>query len=160
MLYLLDANVLVTAKNGYYGMDMVPQFWTWLIQMGQEGRLKIPKEIFTEITDGNDDLAEWAKTDEVKGALVLEGEVTPEEVQAVLDLYGEGLDEAELEEIGEDPFLIAYAQQNLAMRTVVTNETSKPTTQRANRRVPDICKEANVLCCTPVQLIKSLGFKT
>jgi len=27
MLYLLDANVVITAHNTYYGLDAVPEFW-------------------------------------------------------------------------------------------------------------------------------------
>jgi Domain of unknown function (DUF4411) len=30
MLYLLDANVLITARNRYYPIDTVPEFWSWL----------------------------------------------------------------------------------------------------------------------------------
>lgn len=30
MLYLLDANVLIAAKNSYYAFDRVPEFWEWL----------------------------------------------------------------------------------------------------------------------------------
>lgn len=37
MLYLLDANTLIDANRDYYGLDSVPQFWEWLIHMGQQG---------------------------------------------------------------------------------------------------------------------------
>lgn len=30
MLYLLDANELITAHNLYYPIDVVPEFWEWL----------------------------------------------------------------------------------------------------------------------------------
>jgi hypothetical protein len=29
MLYLLYANVLITASNSYYPIDQVPEFWAW-----------------------------------------------------------------------------------------------------------------------------------
>ncbi len=31
MLYLFDANVLITASNTYYPIDQVPEYWAWLI---------------------------------------------------------------------------------------------------------------------------------
>lgn len=31
MLYLLDANILITAANTYYGISQVPEFWSWCI---------------------------------------------------------------------------------------------------------------------------------
>jgi hypothetical protein len=34
MLYLLDANVLITAHNTYYAIDQVPEFWEWIAHQG------------------------------------------------------------------------------------------------------------------------------
>jgi hypothetical protein len=34
MLYLTDANVLITANNLYYPIDRVPECWEWLAYMG------------------------------------------------------------------------------------------------------------------------------
>lgn len=61
MLYLLDANVLITAKNQYYEFGRVDQYWEWLAFQGEQGHVKIPIEIYEEITVGKDDLAAWAK---------------------------------------------------------------------------------------------------
>lgn len=30
MKYLVDANVLIKAKNRYYAFDIAPGFWKWL----------------------------------------------------------------------------------------------------------------------------------
>lgn len=30
MMFLLDANVLIEAKNRYYAFDIAPGFWRWL----------------------------------------------------------------------------------------------------------------------------------
>ena len=30
LLYLLDANVLITANRDYYSVKRVPEFWAWL----------------------------------------------------------------------------------------------------------------------------------
>ncbi|MFD2274081.1 DUF4411 family protein [Undibacterium arcticum] len=40
MLYLLDASVLITANNSYYPVDQIPEYWEWLLHMGQSGRVK------------------------------------------------------------------------------------------------------------------------
>lgn len=40
MLYLLDANVLITANNSYYALDRVPEFWEWLADVGGRGNAK------------------------------------------------------------------------------------------------------------------------
>lgn len=55
MLYLLDANVLITAHNNYYPIDRFPEFWDWLAHQGNQGNLKIPVEIYEEIKEGGTD---------------------------------------------------------------------------------------------------------
>lgn len=46
MLYLLDANVLITANNTYYPVDRVPEYWEWLTHMSKAGYIKMPLENF------------------------------------------------------------------------------------------------------------------
>lgn len=48
MLYLIDANVLITAHNDYYPIDGVPEFWDWLTHQATNGILKMPVEIYEE----------------------------------------------------------------------------------------------------------------
>ena len=49
MLYLLDANVLIRAHEDYYGINQVPQFWEWLLEVATTGHVKMPFEIYQEI---------------------------------------------------------------------------------------------------------------
>ena len=37
MLYLLDSNVLIDANRDYYPIERVPEFWDWLVAMGELG---------------------------------------------------------------------------------------------------------------------------
>jgi hypothetical protein len=46
MLYLLDANVLITANNTYYPIDTVPEYWEWVGHQATARALKIPVEIY------------------------------------------------------------------------------------------------------------------
>ena len=61
MLRLLDANVFITAKNTYYGLDIVPAFWSWLEDQALAGTLASTDLIYEELKNGGDDLADWAK---------------------------------------------------------------------------------------------------
>jgi len=164
-MHLLDANVLITAHSQYYPIDQVPQFWAWLKQMGQNGEIKMPAEILDEIKDGSTDeeadaLYAWISDDDNRQALLLNEEPDPALVQQVLDNgYGQNLNDNELEEVGRDPILIAYALRDPAGRCVVTTEVSKPSKLRQNRKVPDVCADLNVECCNTFALTKKLGFK-
>lgn len=59
MLYLLDANVLISAHELHYPLDRVPQFWTWLLAMAATGSVKLPFEIYNEIAISTGDLKDW-----------------------------------------------------------------------------------------------------
>ena len=163
MLYLLDANVLITANNTYYPIDTVPEYWEWVGHQATARALKIPVEIYEEIKDGGPDdlLFAWASTSEVKAALILEELVDKAHVARCTSVgYAADLTDDELLQIGRDPFLIAYAMASPKDRCVVTHEASAPSKQRQNRRIPDVCLTMGVKSCTPFEMLKALGFKT
>jgi hypothetical protein len=160
-IYLLDANVLITAKNSYYAFDRVPEFWEWLRYWADRGAIKMPVEIVEEIVGGTDDLAAWLQDSENKNALCLIEEVDVGRVQQVVATgYAADLTDSEVIKIGRDPFLIAYALFAPDVRSIVTTEVSKPTLQRANRRIPDICDQMRVRWGNSFTLVRDLNFST
>jgi hypothetical protein len=165
MLYLLDANVVITAHQQYFAVDRVPEFWSWIVHMAGVGSIKMPIETFDEVTEGPEDekdlLYQWMRQEQVSSDLIFPDEVDQALVQKVLDVgYGADLTDDELEEIGQDPFLIAYALADPANRCVVSVEESKPKLKRKNRRVPDVCNSVGVRCINTFKLLRELDFKT
>ena len=161
MLYLLDANVLIDANRDYYPIARVPEFWEWLEYKGADGSVKIPIEVHDEIKQGTDDLSRWAKERRVEQALLLREEADVSMVSLVIDRgYATDLDDSEVEKIGRDPFLIAYALIMPTDRCVVTTERSKPSQLRANRHIPDVCSALGLLCCDTFGFVRQLDFKT
>ena len=160
MLYLLDANVLIDANRDYYPLRRVPEFWDWLLDRATEQRVKVPLEMYEEILAGiNDDLTRWLNDN--RDAILLDESVDAIMVTRVTDPgYAPDLSGEEVERIGRDPFLIAYALGNPEQRTVVTTEVSKPKKQRANRHIPDVCDALNVRHCNTYQFIEALDFTT
>jgi hypothetical protein len=163
MLYLLDANVVITAKDSYYAIDQVPEFWEWLVHQGEQNKLKIPRELFDEVNPGNDKdhpFFAWRKHKTTVEALQLKEQIDPEILQRVIDDgYGKNLTDDQLITIGADPFLVAYslAQPN---RTVVTTEVSRPKAQRQNRKLPDVCDQFAVPRLNTFEMTRALGWKT
>ncbi len=161
MLYLLDANVLIDANRDYYPLERVPEFWDWLQHRAAAGELKVPLEIYDEITAGSGDLVDWLKQREIKRDLVFNEDPEPDLVDQVVSTgYAPDLSDLELNRVGRDPFLIAYALAKPGERWVITNEASKPTQQRANRHIPDVCKTLRVSCDNTFFLIRMLDFHT
>ena len=108
MLYLLDANVLISAHCTYYPLGRVPEFWDWLLQMGIDHRLKMPIEMIEEICCGTDELAKWLSKQSHRDALQLADEADVTLVGHVMSFgYAANLTDQEIETMGRDPFLIA-----------------------------------------------------
>ena len=167
LIYLLDANTLINAKNFYYPIDRVPEYWEWLVYQGGIGNVKIPVEIFEEFKDTKDkngdmdELAIWASREDVVEYLLLSEDANMEAVRAVTYKgYVANPTDSEIEKMGRDPFLISYAYIDRKNRCVVTAEVSKPTKQGANRRVPDVCNILGVRHIDSYQLIRELNFTT
>lgn len=163
-MYLLDANVLIDANRDYYPIGRVDEYWEWLVYQGTEGHVKIPIEIYEEIKDGKkgeDLLATWAKEDQTEEALRLNEDVDIDLVRNVTQTgYASDLSDIELEEVGRDPFLIAYALKEPSIRKVVTTEVSKPKRKRANRHVPDVCRQFNIDPLNGFEFTRALDFST
>ncbi len=110
---------------------------------GQAGPCELPFEIFEEVKEGpsaeKDLLFAWLQEDTNKSALLLDEKLEPGLVQRVIAQgYAPDLTDDEVEQVGRDPFLIAYALAAEG-RCVVTVETSAPKKLRQNRKVPDVC---------------------
>jgi hypothetical protein len=121
----------------------------------------MPHEIIGEILDGTDKddlLLEWMKIN--RNHFALDEDVDAALVQKVLDEgYAPDLKDDEIEQLGRDPFLIAYALA-AAERTVVTTETPRPSKKRHNRKLPDVCDTFSVPWLDASKFIRVLNFST
>jgi hypothetical protein len=166
MLYLLDSSTLITANNKYYPVDRVPEFWEWLTYKATNGQVKMPVEMLEEIKDGPRDgekdlLFAWIQEDEIKKALLLDEDADMVLVQQVVEKgYAPDLTDDEIEVVGRDPFLVAYALSKPTDRCIVTAEVSRPKAVRHNRRLPDVCGTLKVAWCDIFAVNRALGFKT
>ena len=172
MLYLLDTSVLIDAKNKYYPLERIPQFWSWLIHQSRAGNVKLPPQVIGEILGQDspdevplDDLAKWVEDN----ITVLE--LSEEDISDVLSRtyergYGTSLNEiTAVDPLSEaaDPFLIAYALVNPEGRRVVTMERAQPIGNNlpkpGNRGIPLVCDLLGVRCIDTFNLIRELDFR-
>jgi len=154
MIYCLDANIFIEAKNLYYHFNICPGFWEWLDQ--QNGTLGSVTPVFDELTDGNDKLKDWAKDRKNSGIF---DDVSAGSVQEafreiaihVSDQYESQHAEKFLDDA--DPWLIDYAQVHGC--TVVTKEKFSPGAKRV--KIPNICEEFGVDYTDCFTMLKGLG---
>ena len=166
--------MLITLSKGYYSFDRVPEFWTWLEHMATQGRIRIPREIFEEVAPPNqrlkdrDQVSQWLID---RKSIFLLDEYDNSSLSKVYERYcmekksgkwqlGKSLSVSEHAEIAKDPFLICAALSGGADYVVVTMEVSKPGKERANRKIPDVCKELDIQCMGAVEFVHDADFKT
>ena len=159
MLYLLDANVLIDANRDYYPIARVPEFWSWLTHMAEQGNAKVPLEIYEELIEGGDPLSDLLRA--YRQHFLLQESTRPDLVRKVIQQgYADDLTDEEIAKMGRDPFLVAHALAIPGRRCVVTTEASRPKRTRANRHIPDVCRDLGVPSCNTFELLRRLDFST
>ncbi len=167
MQYLLDANVLITANATYYEKGRVPHFWDWLAGEAVKGTVKIPQQIFEEITPSSKDwdFADWISASESN--LSLAENISDRHLIRVLqDGY-----ELEPSTIAEslpvsdrnDVMLISYALAGNGNRCVVTleskQENAPPTLKPNRRKIPYVCRKLDIRHLDTFDFIRELDFR-
>lgn len=174
MLYLLDANVLINAHVDYYPIDRIPQFWEWLIEEAEQGRIKMPFEMLDEIKAGQvrkdinldeDELIRWLRRNNHERTLRYDASAERELVNRV---FAEGYNlpvpsTDELRKIRKDPLLIAYAFATPEVCIVTLESKQENATdmmKRHKRSIPFVCRKLGIRSINTFELIRELDFRT
>jgi hypothetical protein len=145
MVYLLDANVFIQAKNFYYGFDICPGFWEWSDDAFALHDVCSITKVYDELVDGNDELAEWIGNRKGNGRFI---SVSDLETQTIFRSVAAHVQNGQFQVSAKskflakaDPWLVAKAKAVNAV--VVTHEQAAPD---ALKRVPlpDICDAFSV----------------
>lgn len=154
MVYLLDANVFIQAKNLHYGFDFCPAFWDWLIQKNNEQIVFSIEAVYHELTRGNDDLSHWAKSN--KNNLFLPPDsVTISKFSVVSTWANEPKLNYQQVAINEflsvgDYYLVAHGLGHQMI--VVTHE--KPSLSKKKIKIPDACQGLGVSFISPFEMLR------
>lgn len=155
-MYLLDANVLIEAKNRYYSFDIAPGFWRWLDNAHVTGLACSIETVGDELRAGNDDLATWAASNPAffrpidqlttvhfspLTAWASSRQYTP---AALAGFTGNDA----------DYLLVAYARAH--SHTVVTLERPQPQA-RARILIPDACVAMGVPYADTFSMLRHTG---
>ena len=150
MAYLVDSDVFIQAKNWHYAFDVVPGFWDWLIEANANGVLASVEAVRSELRDGGDELAQWARARDdafflPPDELVVDSLPTVSDWAQNCGLYEPGAIAEFLAKA--DYYLVAHAHAHRG--TVVTHEVAANT--RKKIKIPNACAALNVGCMTPFE---------
>lgn len=159
--YILDSNVFIEAKNGYYAFEICPGFWDGLLTNFNSGDLCSITEVKDEITRGKDDLAGWAKKEVPKR--FFKGTNNQGVVNKYRDIVAWVQANSQFSRAakssfatGADGWIIAFAWEHDA--TVITHEQLR---EGAKNTVPmpNVCEEFEVSYMDPFAMLQDLGVR-
>lgn len=156
MIYLLDANVFIEAKNRYYRFEFCPAFWEWIEGAHDRGKVYSVRKVRDQLLERRDELFSWVM--ELPSSFFWE----PDQVAKVgLSRVNTWVDQADYDQhaknkflLDADHYLVGTAQAKGC--TVVTQEVSSPDS-RKKIKIPDVCAEFKVECKTTFDLLQEEG---
>ena len=124
-------------------IPVYPDFWEWLINLAELKIISIPEMVFNELIAGNDALSEWMKKNK---DVLLDQTSALNRINEVMEKGYGSIDETTLDALKADPWVIAHA---LALEgIVVTSEKPGKQTAPRKKKIPAVCIELHVPCCT------------
>lgn len=160
MTYLFDSNTFMEAARLYYGFDLAPGFWEWLISDPMREHIASVESVRDEIAKGTGDLVEWAND----APADFWRPITAATLDAAIELSEWATDPArKFKQSAVDEFLAScdywlIAEAMTSGFTVVTREVSAPDSQK-RVKIPDACKAFGVKCEQPFPVYGKLGLK-
>jgi hypothetical protein len=158
MMYLLDANVFIQAKNQYYRFDVAPRFWTWLDSQQAEGVIASVMPVYDELLKGDDDLTEWARERKDDGWFLQADDLETQTIFTDIATWvmAQPFKPHAKEDFLDvcDPWLIAKASALGA--TLVTLETYAPDSKR-KVKIPNVCRQFDVDYVNTFDMLSELG---
>lgn len=154
--YCLDSNVFIEAKNGPYGMDIVPAFWEFLDKKIEEEIIYSPITVYDELTSWKDELSEWVRKRKNSGLFVYPPDSVQNQFSVIADYVNNNYGQAQAEEFlgGADPWVIAHAIVDGSI--VITHE--KPVGPESQKiKIPNICDYFGVNYMNPYEMLRELG---
>jgi len=151
MVYLLDANVFITARNLHYGFDFCPAFWDWLDLAHQHGRVFSIQRVADELTD--EELAQWVALQSDTFFLPADATTLPA-LRTVAEWVN---NQNQYTAAAKNTFLqvadyYLVAQALAGGHTVVTHE--QPANSRNQIKIPDVCLGVGVSYLNPFEMLR------
>lgn len=157
-IFLLDSSMFIEAYRRYYGLDICPGFWDFLIHHGAGGRVTSIDWVRRELSAGRGPLAAWANSQGADLFVSTRELLVIEEYERIMKWVFENrqfLDHAKAEfASGADGWLVAYGR--VYGMTLVTQESYNPNI-RKRVPLPNVCRTFGVATANTFKMLRDLG---
>lgn len=159
--YLIDSDVLITAKNLHYNPSYCSAFWSWIQNAHQGGKVFSIDKVKNELLAGGRDdvLYEWAQGHSLTGFFLKSGVSAPQWARLAnwanspQKSFKETAKTKFLDAESADAWLIAYAAHHGGY-TIVTNEISAPESKKSIK-LPDAAAAVGVKTTTLFEVLSA-----
>lgn len=157
-LYIIDTNILITANNLQYPLDIMPKFWDLLLEKGGNKTVLIDR-VKSELLAGGDLLSEWVadNCDSFINKTVNDTKVVNVYSSLIQDVQNnDQYFESAKQEFASvaDSWICAHA---LAYNyVVVTLERYQPDAKK-RILIPNICKQYGIKYISLIDYIREIG---
>lgn len=134
--YVFDSNIFIGLQQRQ-PRDIYPSVWNKLNDLIADGTIISSREVFDELTLGDDALSEWAKD---RKEVFLPSDVSIQERVRTILCTDRGLVEGGKKRNNADPFVIALAMEKQCK--VVTEEA--PSNSVVAPKIPNICSKYGI----------------
>lgn len=158
--YIVDANFFIQAHRMHYPMDVVPNFWSKIKELAENGLISSIDKVKAELYLNNDGLTEWCK-DNLPSDFFCVSDICINEYMLITNwassmathytpaALSEFLDADEA-----DAWLIAFCLSKQGK--IVTHEIGDPNGKK-RIKIPDACVPFGINCINTIELFRELG---
>jgi len=154
LTYVIDSDVLIDAKNRYYGFDTCPGFWNWLDVAHADGEVRSVEKVADELLGGQDELSQWARD---RDHFFVAPDQSVVDSLRELSAWSVSVDytNAAINQFlaAGDSYLIAHAHAHDLI--VVTQEVRANTVHKI--KIPNACAGIGVRYCNPFAMLRASG---
>lgn len=159
--YLIDSDVLIDAKNQYYGFSICPGFWESIRHYYSLGYIYSIDQIKDELLRVKDDLAKWIRQPDLdQFFLASDDHQIIETYKKIIYWADDNIQYTNAAKAkfasSADGWLVAHGL--VTGKIVVTREESRPNAQKAIK-LPDVCNEFGVQWESPFSMLHRLSIK-
>ena len=162
MTYCLDTNSLINVWRLWYAPQTHPTLWSAFVALGAAGELKIPLQVYEELSEQNDELFAWCKAH--KDELIFEPTDTTEEQYSILaNEYPELTGSLGLRQNYADLYIVAVAMVTGA--AVVSNEDvgfrldpNRKNRKRRKYKITNVCFNEGVALMRLYEVLRREGW--
>lgn len=160
-VYIVDSNFFIQAHRETYPLDVAFSFWNKVKQIASEGKIISIDKVRDELFDKNDALELWCKENLPDNFFKDTSEILSEYQKVTTwafsrnSHYSQNAINEFLSADEADAFLVAYALNDSASRTIVTQEVSRPE-MKSKIKIPEPCNALNVRYIKAIEMFREL----